>query len=108
MAPPDRPSQVVLHGGEVVGVPSALASSQTVAVRLVMGLLRAGVPLSLLADLSWGSGPDSAGIYRAELTGGAGSPDDGDPDPDGAHGWVGLVSRVGGVGFEGSAGHPPS
>jgi hypothetical protein len=67
MAPPDRPSQVVPDGGEVEGVPSAFASSQTVAVRLVMGLLRAGVPLSLLADLSSGSGPDSVGIYRAEL-----------------------------------------
>ena len=108
MAPPDRPSQVVPDGGEVVGVPSAFASSQTVAGRLVMGLLRAGVPLSLLADLSSRSGPDSAAILRAELPGVAGSPDDGDPDPDGAHGWVGLLSPVGGVGFEGSAGRPPS
>jgi hypothetical protein len=32
-----------------------------------MGLLEAGIPLSLLADLSSGAGPDSAGIYRAEL-----------------------------------------
>ena len=32
-----------------------------------MGLLEAGIPLSLLADPSSVSGPDSAGIYRAEL-----------------------------------------
>jgi outer membrane receptor protein involved in Fe transport len=79
MAPLDRPSQVVPNGGEVVGVPSAFASSQPDAVRLVMGLLRAGVPLSLLADLSSRSGPDSAAIFRAEVIGGAGSPLDGDP-----------------------------
>jgi hypothetical protein len=108
MAPPDRPSQVGPDAGEVVGVPSALASSQTVAVRLVMGLLRAGVPLSLLADLSWASAPDSAGIYRAEFTGGAGSPHDLDAGTGGAHGWVGLLGGDGGVAFEGSAGRPPS
>ena len=88
-------------------MPSVIASSPPTAARLVMGLLEAGIPLSLLADLSSGSGPDSAGIYRAELTGGAGSPDDGGPDPGGAHGWVGLLSGDGGVGFEG-LGRPPS
>ncbi len=45
----------------------ALASGRTVAARLVMGLLQAGILLSLLADLCARSGPDSAGIYRAEL-----------------------------------------
>jgi hypothetical protein len=48
-------------------VPSVIASNQSTATRLVMGLLEAGIPLSLLADLSSGSGPDSAGIYRTEL-----------------------------------------
>ena len=32
-----------------------------------MGLLEVGIPLSLLADSSSGSGPGWAGIYRAEL-----------------------------------------
>ena len=52
-------------------MPSVIASRQSVAARLVMGLLEAGIPLSLLADLSPGSGPDSEGIYRAELVRGA-------------------------------------
>ncbi|HEY5183937.1 MAG TPA: hypothetical protein VIM19_03310 [Actinomycetes bacterium] len=87
---------------------SVIASSPPTAARLVMGLLRAGIPLSLLADLSSRSGPDSAGIYRAELTGGAGSPDDVDPDPGGAHGWVRPLGGDGGVGFGGPARRPPS
>ena len=85
-----------------------IASSPPTAARLVMGLLEAGIPLSLLADLSSGSGPDSAGIYRAELTGAAGSPDDVDPDPDGAHGCASLLGGDGGVGFGGPARRPPS
>ena len=48
-------------------MPSVIASRRSVAVRLVMGLLEVGIPLSLLAELSSESGPDSAGIYRAEL-----------------------------------------
>jgi hypothetical protein len=108
MAPLDRPSQVVPDGGEVVGVPSAVATSQTVAGGLVMGLLRFGVPLSLLADLSSGSGPDSVGIFRAELVRVADSSQDVDPSPGGVPGWVGLPSSDGGVGFCGTVGRPPA
>lgn len=67
-APPDRASKIINGDGEVVRVPSVIASSPTTAAGSVMGLLKAGIPLSLLVDLSSRSGPDSTGIYRAELT----------------------------------------